>query len=230
MRKLACLTLALLANLTALSAAQASSLASDAETTVSWRLGFGAGPVQPGYGLTLGYRSADPDALAGQLLEIDVSHRAAFARLAGLPLFERNYQSQQDEGDALPAGSGPTPWYTRKWVMWTVGGVAATAALAGSGGGITYTHNGGQTTTGRDGCSTGNVSAGDEETPCASETVGTQCVEGEVCVFCGNNGVTGGCPEWTDRRVVAGVTVDLEHQRWLDAGTGRMGDLVARQH
>lgn len=231
-RTLACLALALTTNLSVVSYAAAHELTEGGgEARLSWRLGFGgAQPVQTGYALALGYRGYGPDALAGQLLELDVSDMRAFARLAGLPLFERSYGAAQNETPAM-AEPQAKPWYTRQWVWWTAGGVAATMALTGGDGSVEYNHNGNNTTNRNDGCAGVSANAGDTETPCASDTVGTQCAEGadgEVCVFCGNNGVTDGCSEWTGRPVVAVVTVDPEHRRWLDAGTGHMGDLTAR--
>jgi hypothetical protein len=233
MRVLTCLLLALAANLSAPSGAIAADrLDGAADATLSWRLGFGGTQaVRTGYALALGYRTAGPDALAGQLLELDVDDARAFARVAGLPLFERSYTTAQNEAPTL-AEAQPTPWYTRKWVMWTAGGVAATLALTGGDGSVEINNNSTTTTNrGGDGMGCTGVSATDEvnESACASEVVGTQCVEDEVCVFCGNNGVTDGCSEWVGRpEVAAGVVRDVERQLWLDADTGHMGDLVAR--
>jgi hypothetical protein len=231
MRKLACWALFFAANLSAASyGAGLDAVDGAAEATLSWRLQFGAGDLQPGYAFAVGYRGEE---LAGKLLEIDVSDAHALARLAGLPVLDRRYRMDQNHLGTVPVEAAATrPWYARQWVWWTAGGAALTLALTGGDGTLEYNHNSNTTTSrGNDGCAGVSGNVGDQEIPCGSETVGTQCAEGPngqtVCVFCGNNGVTDGCSEWTGGRVVAGVTVDVERQRWLDAGTGRMGDLPA---
>lgn len=222
----------LLANLTALSPARAAGLGeAGPEATLSWRLEFGAGGLHPGYALAVGYRSI-PGQPAGELLAVDISDRAALARLAGVSLADRSYRADEAEDGALPSEPAARPWYARQWVLWTAGGLAATLAATGGDGSIEYNDNGGTTNRGGDSCTGVGVDANGQSTPCANETVGTQCVEGSdgqmVCVFCGSNGVTDGCNEWTDRRVVASRVLDPRLQRWLDAGTGHMGDLFAR--
>lgn len=221
------------ANLIVLSSAQAADAAAGAvEASLTWRLGFGAGALQPGYGLAVGYRAADPDALSGRLLQLDVAQGGAQASLAGLPVLSRSDRRSQNEAAGAAPAAGPSPWYARKWVWWTLGALAGTVALAGGGGSLTIEGSNSNRTGNGTSCTGVSGNVGDTETPCTSETVGTQCVEGGdgqvVCVFCGNNGVTDGCSEWTDRRVVPGRTVDVRHQRWLDAGTGHMGDLPLR--
>ena len=187
------------------------------DARLTWRLGFGGAgqSLQSGYGLALDYRSVDPDSPATQFLELDVSDRAAFARLAGLPLFERNYQSHQNEGDALPADSGSTPWYSHKWVMWTVGGLAATAALAGAGGGTDLCT----------GCYESSDNTGASVS--GSSDDGTGCVNDDCALPCNPTTDPAGCIGFTGREPSVYV-VDYERDRWLDAGTGQMGDLIAR--
>lgn len=218
---------ALLAYLTALSA----SAADRPEPGISWRLAFGAGEVQTGYGLTLAYRAGDLEDAALRLLELDVSDRAALARIAGLPLLQRDYRASQDEAAAAPEFrvALSQPWYSRGWVWWTVGGLAATAALAGGGGELTSDYESNGSGPRSNGCVTsGNV--GDQEIECTQvPDSGDQCV-GDACVTCDDSFITVGsdCSGWSARETAVQVTRDVERQRWLDAGTGHMGDLVAR--
>ena len=214
---------ALLLSLNALSpAAAAGADGSFPEAQMTWRLAFG-GPgqnLQTGYGLTVGYRGLEGTP-AGQLIQLDVSDQAALARLAGLPLFQRDYRAQQNDGE-VAIESGSRPWYARQWVWWTAGGLAATSALAGAGGGgendvctgICYEDDGGP-----DGRTTaltyenGDVYAG--------------CVEGQ-CAVCPDGSVASTCPGFVGMTSYAMVVTDVERDRWLDAGTGHMGDLIAR--
>jgi hypothetical protein len=192
---------------------------------LEWRLGFGAGqPVQPGYGLSVGYRGHDADFPATRLFALDVADARAFARLAGLPLFERSYRMGQDEA-AAPATSAPAqkPWYGRQWVWWTLGGVAAAASLGGSS--ISIDETGGGTTGSRSGCAGPSGNVGDEEIPCATE--GQEACAGDLCAVCEDGVVTDRCDDWTGRVVRAAPTRDPAHEAWLDAGTGHMGDLLA---
>jgi hypothetical protein len=210
----------LLAVLTAASPALAAGeSAGAAEGTLSWRLAFGGPRLETGYGLALGYRAADPAAPSGQLFEIDVSDRAAFARLAGLPLFGRDYRMSQDgDAGAQPAGASAKPWYTRQWVWWTVGGLATTAALGGGGGGDEEHCTGvcNQQNYGNTGTSASGV--GDE---------GFGCVNDTCAVPCDADNKPAGCVGLTAMPATM-QTLDYERLQWLDAGTGGMGDLIAR--
>jgi len=210
---------ALTASLGFLSPAGASSLdAPDAQ--LRWRLGFG-GPAQSpqtGYALTVGYRSGEPDSPAAQLLELDVSDRAAFARLAGLPLFGRDFTMQEAAG-ADPVAAESLPWYARKWIWWTAGGLALTAAASGGSSGETTLCTGvcNQSDTGNSGTSINGVS--DE---------GIGCVDDTCAVPCESDNKPAGCVGLTALPAVSRYTFDPERIRWLDAGTGQMGDLIAR--
>jgi hypothetical protein len=226
------------ANLIALSPAQAAG--ATAEAGITWRLGFGgAGPVETGYGLIVGYRSADLGGLSGQLLEFDVSsRRGALARLAGVPLAARSHAAHQNDLDPPEDSPAHRPWYTRQWVWWTIGGVAATAAL----GGVSFSSSaeGGGTTvvsTGPRGCSGGgNVGPQDIPETCTPETEGGTVVgtdeDGNVCVIDGFGNPEDVCaPTGFAGRPgsrFAGRASDAWFDAWLDAGTGGMGDLIAR--
>ena len=197
--------------------------ASAPEGQLSWRLEFGAGTFTTGYGLAFGYRGGERADL--RLLELDISDRAALARLAGLPLLARDYRMAQDEGLAPAGAAEQKPWYARQWVWWTVGGIAATAAVGGSGEATT-------TCTGI--CnqqSTGNgVTVTDEGTCVADENcVEPPCPPGSsVCVACDGSLVDGDCNQWTARRSGLEFTARDREPDWLVQGTGWMGDLVLR--
>ena len=216
--------LALLLSLNVLSpAAAAGPDGSLPEARVTWRLAFGnpGQALQTGFGLTVGYRGLDGTP-AERLVELDVSDRSALARLAGLPLFQRDYLARQNEGDFADE-AGSRPWYARQWVWWTAGGLAVTSALAGAGGGggenesctgICYEDGGdpeGRTTALT--YSNGEVYAG--------------CVEGQ-CAVCPDGSVASTCPGLVAMTSHAALVTDVERDRWLDAGTGHMGDLIAR--
>ena len=205
---------ALAANVGFLAPAAASGLDAP-EAGLSWRVGFGGATpsLQTGYTLSLGYRSHDADALTAQLLELDVSDRAAVAQLAGLPLFGRGHRLQAaDDADPFPEDS--SPWYARKWAWWTAGGLAATAALL-------------------------NAASGGEE-PTSSDITVSAGGARRVCVLSGGNVGDNEIPEactppvdetgtgWTDRADRRGDPRVVESAAHLDAGTGHMGDLIAR--
>jgi hypothetical protein len=125
----------LLASLTALSPFQASGDPGRPEAHLTWRIAFGGSlhGIRTGYALAAGYRPADPGLPVPKLFELDVSDRAAVARLAGLPLFERAYAANQDEAeDPSTAAPAETPWYAKQWVWWTGAGVAILAVAGGS--------------------------------------------------------------------------------------------------
>lgn len=111
------------------------------EARFTWRLEFGGptGTFGTGYALAVGYRTHGADAPAAQLLELDVSDRAALARLAGLPLLQRAYRN--DLADTRSGAADEKPWYSRQWVWWTLGGLGATAVLTSAGGGGSEEHH-----------------------------------------------------------------------------------------
>lgn len=184
------------------------------QVSVRWRLGFGgAGGVHAGYALALGYRAvATPDAV--ELIELDVSDQAALARLAGLPLLERRYRADQSELDPAPADPAPRPWYARQWLFWTAGGLAAAAALASGSG------------------SSGEADpgfCGENNDDCTFSGNGNAACIGDTCVICDNGDVASGCG---GGGLVETGFHGLQQRELalpaLDAGTGGMGDLVAR--
>ena len=81
---------------------QSAGAADRPEPSLSWRLAFGAGQVETGYGLTLAYRAGGLDDAALRVFEFDVSDRAALARIAGVPLLQRDYRASQDDAAAAP--------------------------------------------------------------------------------------------------------------------------------
>lgn len=239
MRKLSCLAFAAVINLSAVSSAAASELPdSSLEAGLAWRLAFGHAQVETGYGLTVGYRALDPNGPSGQLLAIDVSDRAALARLAGMPLLERDYRMGQDaEAAASPAEPAAKPWYTRSWVWWTVGGIAATAALGGSEAEITYNSGSNNNrNTNSQGCLGVSGNAGDTDVGCVGAGEGGSVVgtndDGDPCAIYGfGDDIPDACVP-ADGSGFAERPGRGTHERvdtsWLDAGTGHMGDLVAR--
>ena len=116
--------------------AAGSALASDlTEAQLTWRLHFGSQQaVAMGYGVALAYRAGASADAPLRLAEVDVSDRATLARIAGMPLFQRDYRMAQDQAPVRPEFrvALSKPWYAKSWVWWAVGGVAATAALAGA--------------------------------------------------------------------------------------------------
>lgn len=195
--------------------------ANDLQAQFNWRLAFGgASPTaQFSYGLALGYR-AQADSPVASLIELDVKDAGALARLAGLPLYERSYRADQAEskeqlGDASTAEN--KPWYTHSWVMWTLGGLAATAALASSGGN-TEEHNrqvDGAAVQGG-GTNVGSVSGegGNGYTVCGTENVPNV---PDTCTH---------VPGFSGSPVPGGLDALSENPR-LDAAAGGMGDLIA---
>ncbi|HUR40919.1 MAG TPA: hypothetical protein VM240_07080 [Verrucomicrobiae bacterium] len=190
-------------------------------------LQFGAGTLaSPGYSLAL--HPAAPGQLPVSLLQLDLSERAALGRIAGMPLSAQAYQTTAVEGQVA---EGTTPWFARKWVLWTLGSLAATAALAAGGGDIQISGNDNNTTVNEGSHCTGGVSGSvndDTEVPCAPAE-NTGCANG-ICVTCANGDIASTCPEsgLVLRAVVTGANTDPERLRWLDAGTGHMGDLFPR--
>lgn len=225
----------LLANLILLSPAHAGGLAGAApEATLSWRLDFGGHEIHTGYAAALGLRSVERDGLAGELFSLDVSDRNALARLAGVPLVSRSYRTDQhdlDEADGAPARKA---WYSRQWVWWTVGGIATAAAVSGASigssedGGGTFVVSGGPS-----GCSGGgNVGPMDVPETCTPPTEGGSVIgtddDGNVCVIEGFGNPEDVCaPTGFAPRHSAGFLSRID-TGGLDAGTGGMGDLLAR--
>lgn len=238
MRKLFWIVL-LLGNLTGTSYAGTEG---SATATLSWRLDFGGtGEVHPGYALAVGYRGTQRGAVAGNVLEVEVTDLGAFARVAGLPLYGRGLRADLEDalaGDAeMPQAR---PWFTRPWVLWTAGGLAATLAVTGGDGEMDLCHNCNNSNSG--GTASTNVGSvnGDGEV-CGTEGVPgvpDTCAEaggcvpgGAACVNCNDSGVTQDCEGegWTARGhdAAATGTRDIE-PAWLAAGTGQMGDLLPR--
>jgi hypothetical protein len=204
-------------------AVSAPAIASDAgaQAQVTWTLGFGAGHgLQTGYGLAIDYRGGETGDLPARLLQLEIDASTAIARIAGMPLYARTWRLEAQDGAAAPAApADATPWFARKWVFWTAGSLALTAALAGGGG-------------------SGNDDGGDDPDYCTGVCYEDQ---GGYSVASGNiNG-----PGRTDVCVADGpglpeacveALIERPGPAWLwgsgadglDAGTGGMGDLVAR--
>lgn len=224
--------LALLACLTSHSALAGPADLPDA--SLSWRLAFGGNAIETGYGLALAYGSGE---LAGtRLVEIDVSDRAALARIAGLPLLDRSYRAQQNEALPAPEPATGTPWYSRRWVWWTLGGLAATAAAASGGGTTIDVNDNNNNSSSSRGCTGVSGNAGDQDLGCTGVSESGNVVstndDGDVCAAEGwGDDVPDGCVPTSGNGFAAAAGTWL-HERadttWLDAGTGRMGDLVAR--
>ena len=195
------------------------------EPQMTWRLQFGAQSIDYGYGLTLSYRAGALGDAPVQLASLDVSDRATLARLAGVPLFQRDYRVAQDEAKPEFRVALSQPWYAKSWVWWTAGGLAATGALLGG----AESGSSEEDSCPDSGCPSvqGNVGpvVFDDE-----GDVGTSCT-GQDCVVCPNGDIVSNC---NGGGFVAPDSAALGHARdpdrdvRLDAGTGGMGDLVAR--
>ena len=126
---------ALLALVASLLVALPAAAADNAVASFSWRLDFGAQAFEAGYGLSLGYRGDEHFVPLSRLVDLKVDHGSALAAIAGLPLATRGYQADQSADAAYDAGiqekTPEQPWYAHQWVWWTLGGVAASAALGG---------------------------------------------------------------------------------------------------
>lgn len=223
-----------LANLMLLSPAHASGLAGGApEATLSWRLDFDGREIHTGYAAALGLRSAGRDRLTGELFSLNVSDRNALARLAGVPLVSRSYRTDQNDLDEADGAPARKPWYSRQWVWWTVGGIATAAAVSGAS--IGSSEEGGTliVSGGPNGCS-GGGNVGPLEVPetCTPPTEGGTVIgtddDGNVCVIEGFGNPQDVCaPTGFAPRHSAGFLGRID-TGGLDAGTGGMGDLLAR--
>ena len=199
--------------------------------SLNWRLDFGAHTLEAGYGLSLGYRGSEHFAPLSKLIELKVDGANASAAIGGFSFAARSYQANQSEADqAYDAGVDTRPWYSRSWVYWTLGGVAATVALAGSGGSASYGSS--NTTNNNTGCAGVSSNGTNPDIPdaCAptDQTVG--CAPGtSVCAVCGGGVITDQCGGgWAGLRV-SEVLVERLDDTWLDEGTGHMGDLTEVQ-
>jgi len=230
MRKLVCLLVLAAANLTGTSFAADMDLGEGAaEATFSWRVGFGgAGAPQPGYGLAVGFRGHGPDPISGRLVQVDVDGNRAFARIAGLPLFDRDFHARLDDTGADAPTGAATPWYARQWVWWTAGGLAATMALTGGDSTIEYNSTSQNSSGSRSNCS----SIDGEEVCTEGGSIVSTNDEGELCAAEGwGDEIPDGCVPEGEGFVAREARWSMDsrtHSAWLDAGTGHMGDLLAR--
>ena len=148
------------------------------EAGLSWNLAFGHAGVRTGYDLHLGYRPDATSPLAAPVARLQVDDGAALTTLAGLPVAAHAWTARQSAADdAYDAGVQTKPWYTRGWVYWTLGGVAASVALSTAGSHSNQSES----------CS------GTCNQQCANNTV-SDC-SGSLCVtdgICGPTGVTPG--------------------------------------
>jgi hypothetical protein len=193
---------------------------------LGWALAFGGVGSPPAPTLTLAL-----DATAGRnvdgrhIIEADAAAVGAGLRVAGLPLWSSRFALAQDaNAPAVPATEpAAAPWYTRSWVLWTAGGLAATAAVLGSlGGGSTEEHNRQVSGSGSSldvGPVSGSFGSTDGENGqyevCAAKDTA------ELPDACAPVN-TGFRERPRDRRLRD------QSDTWLDAGTGHMGDLIAR--
>jgi hypothetical protein len=197
--------------------------AGDLQAQLSWGLAFGGASrtVQSTYAMALGYRG-QADSPATSILQLDVRESGALASLAGLPLYGRSYRAEQTDSAEQPGYESTVekkPWYARSWVMWTVGGLAATAALA----------SGASSGDDDGGCANGNgcgvnCTNGDCTVP-ADENQG--CV-GEFCVTCSDGSIASECSPLLPTQALRAHGLEEIQRDEFDTDTGRMGDLVAR--
>jgi hypothetical protein len=180
---------------------------------IVWSVGFGGGDAAPGLALALDV-AGDTLRAAPSVVELGLGPNGAGLQLAGLPLWRRNFSLGQAEDPGYQSTAQPKPWYARQWVLWTAGGLAATAALLGSlDGGSTEQHNMQITSSENSGPATVNGENGEY----------TVCVGGpDVCAPVDTNGGLRG------RVTTSKALRPAGNDAWLDAGTGHMGDLYAR--
>ena len=219
MRSWTILAIVLVANLMTASPGVAAHVAlGDTEAGFTWRLAFGgARPMQPGFALALGYRDRELD-VAGQLLELQVDGQGTAARLAGLPLLAPKHRVAQDDSAAALDATEPKPWYTRQWVLWTAGGLAASLALTGGDGEVELCID----------CNENGRVNDTDDINIASENP-----NGDVCGTRGIDGVPDTCVPvdgegFMEDRDSLVLPLRPADTAWLDAGTGQMGDLVSR--
>lgn len=212
---------ALIASLVAAAPAAAADLVptSELQAQFNWRVAFG-GPSQhleTRYGLGLGYR-ASTDAPQASLFQLDIGNTGASALLAGLPVMARSYRADDTASveAAVATGTEQTPWYAHQWIWWTTGGVALTAALAGSG---SHHYCADTCYTNSNGTSNSSVSVGN---PDPNQTCVTKGVDPapDTCVGDPAVPLVGSAD---DPRFYVSAS-----EGWLDAGNGGMGDLVAQ--
>jgi hypothetical protein len=216
----------ILAALACLTTVPASSAELPFAPQVSWAVAFGgaAGAVDPEVGLGLRATSLADD-LQPEVARLQLGAGGMGLSFAGVPVAADSYARAQD-GDAdyrFADAPAAKPWYARSWVLWTVGGLAATAAVTGG------------LSSGDDSTCSGICDQDDDDDINTSVNGvgpdGAGCV-GDMCAVCENGDIASDC-NWEGnglvaRGVAAFATRDVTRERWLDAGTGRMGDLIAR--
>lgn len=203
--------------------------ASDLEAGLSWKVEFGASALKPSAGLTLGYRSADLLAPQSQLARLDLSESIGALTLAGLPLYQRSFRTDVTDGDVPTEESGTKPWYGRSWILWTVGGLAGTAALLSSVGGTS--DNSGNEQNIVQGNSGDNSLTSANFNGVHSDDDGTDigCVNGQCAVCTNGTSVSPDCAGGGFTARPEGSVRDALRSgdsAWLDEGTGYMGDLA----
>ena len=125
----------------------------------------------------------------------------------GTALFERRFRASAAEDPvetAEEAGSS-------SWIPWVVGGLVAIVAVGAS-------------ASDESGCN-GCVTTEEPRTQ-ISGTEGNRvaCVNNE-CAVCSDGSVASTCDGLVARAMRGESEIDVERQRWLDAGNGHMGDL-----
>jgi hypothetical protein len=173
-------------------------------------------------------RAAEPEAQLGWGLEFGGSspsvqpvYRLGLA-VDGFALVQRTYRLTATDGDGATEveGTGESG-SSGGWVPWVVGGVVAIVAI-----GTEFADD-----ARRDhaciGCSDdgGGTDVTGADVDDDGNTVG--CV-GDECVVCPNGDVASTCDGLVSRALRGDLEIDVERQRWLDAGTGHMGDLLQR--
>lgn len=207
--------------------------AGEPEARVAWNLGFGgATPVlQPRLMLGSTWRTPG-DGLPVEWFQLELSTRGVGARLVGAPVAGHGYRSAltEDEGGETGA-SGET-----NWLLWAGGAVAAGLALAAAGASVDnctgYCDDGDapgdfDPPDGPNGFNGNGVTGANADVEDREAYAG--CVNG-TCAVCSEDGsVDAQCPGgFVPLRSVRSDDRDFARQRWLDAGTGHMGDLFAR--
>jgi hypothetical protein len=140
---------------------------------------------------------------------------ALLAEFAGIPLAQRQFRLNQEADAAAPSPVEETHWYTHKWIWWVAAGVAATAVVAVAG-------------SNSEEDKANHPTQPNNNPPPAPRNCITNV--GQTCLVpqpCSQIPPTSVCLESHGGEIALAMR-GLEMLRWLDEGTGQMGDLAAR--
>jgi hypothetical protein len=165
--------------------------------------------------------AAEPEAQVGWGLEFGGALASAqptmrLGLVSGDVAFQRTYRA--NASDAPPTEQTTESGGAGSWVPWVVGGVVAIVAIGAN---VAKDHD----------PTIGPCVACDDDPNAINipprPEADTGCV-GDECAFCQNGSVASTCDDLVARPMRGESEIDVERLRWLDAGTGHMGDLFAR--